>query len=81
MTLPDYPDRINALVCAMAGQAAAEAKRGKRSAALWLATDGTFMLEAAGADRAAFLLGNFAREKLRTRTAARARNVKNKFMA
>lgn len=72
--LPDYPDRINALVVAMAGQAYGEMMRGKRSAALWLATDGAFMLEAAGADTAAYRLGNLARARLRTLTRKSARN-------
>lgn len=63
MINPDYP--IDALVCAIAQQAAQETKRGDRSAALWLATDGVFMLEAVNADRAAWQLGKLAREKLR----------------
>jgi hypothetical protein len=77
MVLPDYPDRINALVCAMAQQAAQEAQRGKRDAALWLATDGVYMLEAVGADTAAYRLGNLAREKLQARAAPRKGGNKN----
>jgi hypothetical protein len=71
MELPDYPDRINELVCAMAFLAAKQAQRGDRDAALWLATDGEFMLDAAGAVTAAHRLGNLAREKLYTRASAR----------
>jgi hypothetical protein len=59
---PDYS--IDGLVIALAQQAAQQAKRGNRSAALWLATDGAFMLECIHAETAAYKLGLLAREKL-----------------
>jgi hypothetical protein len=55
---------IMPLVLAIAGQAARQTKGGNRSAALWLATDGEFMLDCIGADRAAHKLGKLAREAL-----------------
>lgn len=56
---PDYD--ITPLVSAMAEQAAKEAQRGDKSAALWLATDGVFMLDAVGMETAAHKLGELAR--------------------
>jgi hypothetical protein len=59
----DFP--IHGLVAAIAMQAVRDARSGDRSAALWLATDGEFMLDCIGADRAAEHAARLGRDELK----------------
>lgn len=71
---PDFD--ITPLVCAMAEQAARETQRGDKHAALWLATDGAFMLDAVGMDSAAYQLGKLGRDVVWKHPRQSKRNIK-----